>query len=460
MSLAANVAHGKKKAKRAIPKRTHVVYSKKPRKRIIAPSGVQAPSEIVGREQLAYVLNRIIAGSDTNGANIGVYVKSLKTGEGLYLRNVYQPLTPASIMKILTAEAALLYLGPNYRFSTQILTDATGTTNGVLRGNLYIVLSGDPTLVYNDLVEMMVTLQEKGIRTVTGNVYIDNTAYDQRFYGPGWNGKDKNYCYGAPISASIINHNCQPVSVMPVVSKRKTKAVASPVYFYPGIENGVVTNIPEYNRALFKSLLSRMDIDVYGNVIFGSAPRTLALVAEHTSEPLPDLIHTMLKKSDNVIAGALFKKIGQLYSNSPGSWENGSLAVSRILSQHAGMQTSGLRLLDGSGLSEYNLATPSQFMQVLQFAYRHENTGEYFISALPVSGIDGTLKRRMTNITRKIRAKTGTISGVVSLAGYATTKNKEQLAFVIMINGNKGLNWRFKGLEDQIVTALTRYVDE
>jgi D-alanyl-D-alanine carboxypeptidase/D-alanyl-D-alanine-endopeptidase (penicillin-binding protein 4) len=223
--------------------------------------------------------------------------------------------------------------------------------------------------------------------------------------------------------------------------------------------NYVVTDIPEYNRTLFKSLLRRLPVDVYGTVTFGSAPRTLSLIASHNSEPLTDLIRIMLKKSDNVIAGALFKKIGQLYSNRPGSWENGSLAVSQILSKQAGVQTSGLRLLDGSGLSVDNLATPAQFMQVLQYAYGNPKTAEHFMSALPIAGVDGTLKHRMPNIARKIRAKTGTISGVVSLAGYATTNYKDQLAFVIIINGNKGLHWRYKSMEDKIATALTRYND-
>lgn len=307
----------------------------------------------------------------------------------------------------------------------------------------------------------MGSLQDKGITAISGHVYIDNTAYDQRFYGPGWISKDKTYCYGAPISASIINHNCPPLSVqVKRVPGRKKKIITSTVNFYSaGIANGVVTDIPEYNRALFKSLLRRLGVEVYGSVTFGPAPGSLSLVGVHNSEPLQELIRDMLKRSDNVIAGALFKKLGQLYTNKPGSWENGSLAVSQILAQQAGVKTTGMRLMDGSGLSVDNLATPAQFMQVLQFAYRNSKTSEYFMTALPVAGVDGTLKHRMTNITRKIRAKTGTISGVASLAGYATTQNHEQLAFVIMINGNKGLNWRFKGLEDKIATAMTHYID-
>lgn len=480
-------------------KRTRRTVSSTPRKRVVESTGIQVPAQIYGKDQLVYVLNRIIASSDTGSADIGVYVKSLRTGETLFVRNIYQPLTPASIMKILTAEAALIYLGPDYRFSTQLLTDAKGVKDGVLQGNLYIVLSGDPSLTYPDLVELMTNLHTQGITKIAGNVYIDNTAYDQKFYGPGWIGKDKNYCYGAPISASIINHNCLPLSVQPSSTGKMARVITSSQHFYPGIQNSVmtragrsrdcslrmttslnssitldgclsknnegwgvnyvVTDIPEYNRTLFKSLLRRLPVDVYGTVTFGSAPRSLSLIAAHNSEPLTDLIRIMLKKSDNVIAGALFKKIGQLYSNRPGSWENGSLAVSQILSKQAGVQTSGLRLLDGSGLSGDNLATPAQFMQVLQYAYGNQKTSEHFMSALPIAGVDGTLKHRMPNIARRIRAKTGTISGVVSLAGYATTNYKDQLAFVIIINGNKGLHWRYKTMEDKIATALTRYSD-
>ncbi len=176
----------------------------------------------------------------------------------------------------------------------------------------------------------------------------------------------------------------------------------------------VVTDIPDYNRALFKSVMSQQGINVYGRITFGSAPDDLSIVGTHTSKPLRGLINEMLKKSDNIIAGALFKKLGQLYTHQPGSWQNGSIAVTQILSKHAGVNIDGMRILDGSGLSADNLTTPSQMMQVLDFAYHHYGTSYEFISSLPIAGVDGTLKHRMGNIARKVRAKTGTISGVVS----------------------------------------------
>lgn len=461
-------------------------------------SGVRVAQAIYGTSQLNSELDRLVGLGRTGSANVSVYVKSMKYRDLLYARNINKPLTPASTLKILTAEAALIYLGSDYRFSTQLLTDAKSVKNGILQGNLYVVLSGDPTLTYYDLIDLLMILHSQQIHAVAGNVYIDNTAYDQSFYGPGWIWKDKNYCYGAPISASIINHNCLSFKVTPSnVPGHAAQVVTSPKFFYPQIKNSVVTkskrsrscslhlstnpnsmisiegcmtkggypwgisyvvtDIPEYNRALFKSLLNRLSISVYGTVTFGSGGEHLSLVGSHASQPLKVLVNEMLKKSDNIIAGALFKKLGQIYTHKPGSWENGSLAVSQILATKAGVGIAGMRILDGSGLSPDNLTTSTQMMQVLDFAFHHDATSYEFISSLPIAGVDGTLKHRMGHIARKVRAKTGTISGVVSLAGYALSADKETIGFVILINGSRGMGWRYKALEDNIATALTRY---
>lgn len=455
-----------------------------------------APNAMIyGTSQLTNTLNTIVRSGNPN-ATISVYVKSMKHGDALYTRNINQSLTPASTMKILTAEAALLYLGSDYRFATQLLSDAKEVKNGVLQGNLYVVLSGDPSLTYDDLIDLLLTLRNQQIQAISGNVYIDNTAYDQRFYGPGWEWKDKSYCYAAPISAGIINHNCLSFQVAPSKMGQAAQVMTSSKYFYPTIKNSVitksnrtrtcslhlsrdpnnvisidgcmpkghnawgvsyvVTDVPEYDRSLVKGVLQQLGVKVYGAVTFGSARENLSMVGQHASKPLRTLINDMLKKSDNVIAGALFKKLGQLYSHKPGSWESGSLAVSAILSKRAGVNVTGLRILNGSGLSPANLATSSQLMQVLDFAYHHPINTD-FITALPIAGVDGTLKHRMWNIARKIRAKTGTISGVVSLAGYAVSGDQEPLAFVIMVNGNRGMGWQYKSIEDKIATALTKY---
>lgn len=417
--------------------------------------GMTSVPAVYGTAQLSNQIEYII-NSHGGNASVGVYVKSMKYGDPLYSRNIHQPLTPASTMKIMTAEAALLYLGPNYRFSTQLLTDGKIVKSGTLQGNLYVVLSGDPSLTYDDLAELLESsLRAQQIYTIAGNIYIDNTAYDQRFYGPGWDGNDKQYCYGAPISASIINHNCPVVKMTSTKNYGRKSNKKRRITTYSVSQ--VVTDVPDYNRTLFKNLAASLGVRVYGSITFGTAPRGVSVIGEHRSKPLRELVVDMLKKSDNVIAGAIFKKIGQLYNRQPGSWENSSYAVSQILARKANLNISGMRILDGSGLSPNNLATPAQMMQVLDHAYHHHSIGYDFISALPISGMDGTLKHRMGNIPRKVRAKTGTISGVVSLTGYTVSADKEPLAFVIMINGYKGLSWRYRTLEDKIVTSLTKY---
>lgn len=499
VSSVPKVAKTQKRSKKRVGKQALKKSPTKKSRRMakpLKPAPAYQPLSL-GSGELAPELNYIINSvANESGADVGVYVKSMRNGDKLYSRNIHQPLTPASTLKVLTAEAALLFLKPEYRFSTQLLTDAKTIKDGVLQGNLYIVLGGDPSLTYNDLVDLILSLRTEEISAIAGNVYIDNSAYDQSFYGPDWVWKDTGYCYAAPISASIINHNCLPLRVTPSRVGQAAHVETYPNFFYPSIKNSVmtkpnrsscsvhlskklssgleidgcmpkgkdawgvsyvVTDVSEYNRALFKGVLANMGIKVHGSVTFGVAPKNPSMIAHHVSAPLIDLIREMLKKSDNVIAGALFKKLGQLYTKKPGSWETGSYAVTQILNHTAGVNLAGLRVLDGSGLSPSNTTTPAQLMQVLDFAFHHSATNDAFISALPIAGVDGTLRHRLANIARRLRAKTGTISGVVSLAGYVLTADNEVVAFVIMVNGNKGMTWKYREMEDKIATALARF---
>lgn len=466
---------------------------KKPR------SHTYQPVVIAGQKNLEYELNRILQDIDSK-AVVGIAIQSMDTGEPLYNKNAYKPLIPASIMKLLVAEAALLYLGPDYKFPTTLLTDAEGITDGIIKGNVYLVQTGDPSLTYYDLNDLMVALKSSGIQKIEGNVYIDTSAYDDANYGPGWVWNDKRYCYAAPISASIINKNCLALKIVPASSVgHNAQIVQNPRYYYGQIDNAVVTkrnksrtcsglqlnhsgdqlslsgcmpkgnyawgvstvisDIKKYNQSMISSLFKRYGIQVQGQVLLGDAPSNLQSIALHESKSLSLLINEMLKMSDNIIAGSLLKKMGEFYARQPGSWENGGDAVKQILNRKAKVNISDLSILDGSGLSPDNRVKASQLMQVLNFAYHNEATNYEFLSALPIAGVDGTLKHRLQNVTRKVRAKTGTMSksGVVSLAGFAMSREKEPIAFVIIINGSSGYSWKYREAIDKIVTALTNY---
>lgn len=452
---------------------------------------------IYGKQRLIAEISSILQAIDGNAA-VGVNIRSMKYGDTLFTKNDHRLFTPASIIKILTAEAALLYLGSEYKFPTTLLTDAEHMQNGVINGNVYLVQSGDPSLTYYDLTDLMVTLKSQQIRGINGSVFIDNTAYDENIFGPGWALSDKQSCYGAPISASIVNRNCLSFKVVPAKNPGQlANIIQSPRYYYGDIQNTIVTKKPgtrscyiqmnngsgdaisvggcmpkgrepwgvssvvsdimQYNKSMVHNLFSRYGISVQGSIDAGEANRNLLTIAVHHSKPLHTLVNEMLKKSDNIIAGSLLKKMGEFYSKKPGSWENGGAAIKQILAKKASMDASDLTIVDGSGLSRDNKVKPSQMMQVLDFAYHNYGTNYEFISALPIAGRDGTLKNRLHNVATKVRAKTGTMSGVVALAGYAISKDKEALAFVIIINGQNGMGWKYREIEDRIVTALTNY---
>lgn len=452
---------------------------------------------IYGKQNLVAEINSILREIDGSAA-IGINIRSMKYSDTLYTKNDQRLFTPASIIKILTAEAALLYLGSEYKFPTTLLTDAQHTQNGVISGNVYLVQSGDPSLTYYDLTDLMVTLKAQQIRGIAGSVFIDNTAYDENIFGPGWGDSDKQSCYGAPISASIVNRNCLSFKVAPAKNPGQLASIIqSPRYYYGDIQNSIITKKPgtkscyiqmnnavgepisvggcmpkgrqpwgistvisdimQYNISMVNNLFNRYGIHVQGRVYAGEAHRNLSTIAVHHSKPLHTLVNEMLKKSDNIIAGSLLKKMGEFYSKTPGSWENGGDAVKHILASKARVDAKDLMIVDGSGLSRENRVKPSQMMQVLDFAYHNYGTNYEFISALPIAGRDGTLKNRLHNVATKVRAKTGTMSGVVALAGYAISKDKEAIAFVIIVNGQNGMGWKYREIEDKIVTAITNY---
>ena len=371
-----------------------------------------------GPNTLAAEINRALARINPN-AQVGIAIKSMKYGDSLYTKNDKNLFVPASTLKVFTAEAALLYLGGDYKFTTRFVTDAKTLNNGVLEGNVYLINSGDPTLTFYDIADLIAALKAQQINEISGNIYIDNTAYDQVTTGPGWLWNDTKNCYGAPISASIINHNCLSFRVTPSHSiGSAANVLTDPRAYYANIRNSVttrahssktcyvkldgaeggtisisgclskgnygagvstvITNIMEYDKALLADLFSRYNIKVDGTIAAGNTVITTSELSRHESKPLSDLIISMLKKSDNVIAGSLFKKIGETYTHRQGTWENGGTSVSKILSQNADLDIWRINLIDGSGLSRYNQVTPNQLLQVLNFAYHNDKTNYQF----------------------------------------------------------------------------------
>lgn len=430
-------------------------------------------------DTIAQGLPKLLASSnnvDLKHVNIGIVVQSLKSGKVLYQKNANHLYTPASVMKLFTAIAALDYLKPNFVFKTKLFTTGSVKQN-TLHGNLYIQFSGDPTLKISDLKTLLHQVRHSGIQRIHGKVIIDNTAYNSVPYPPGWIWDDLSYSYAAPISAVILNENKFALHFKPAdkVGKRPSvwsdlpagvitinnRAITTykhkkycPLAIYSDMQNHytvrgcldirsevqhrtlALRRVMPYAQALVKNILDKQTIPFSGSVAVAKTPATAKLFAEHDAKPLSKIVHQMLKESDNLMTNAIFKKLGEMYYNTTGTWQNSLLALRHIL-EPTHINFKQCLIADGAGLSRYNLITPNQFAKLLYFAYHHSRVRDPLISALPVAGKDGTLIGRMLSMGKggRIHAKTGTMTGVTSLAGFINTKYNGPVAFVIMVNG-------------------------
>lgn len=445
-------------------------------------------------------LNNIL--SHFKGFNTGVSIQSVSTGRVLYQYNANRGFVPASTLKLFTGIAALDYLGPHFQFKTRFLTNPGALIrNGVLTGNLYIKFSGDPYLTLDDLKDMLETLNEQHINKIQGNIVIDDTVIDRSTWPPGRVIDDRIFCYAAPVTATIINRNCFSLSVTanqhllhPTVTKSNSnlgividnQAVTKrlrqgsysldlkpnaasknhytlrgylspkmgPLSFAVALQN---PNLATYD--IVAGLLRKYSIR-YSNLVYGKTPPLAKTLAENSSPELAFLIKNMLKKSDNLIADSLLKKLGEKYFSVQGSWKTGQNAVQAILANKTDIDFKYLVMVDGSGLSRNNIVTPNAFVKLLNFAYTQLPDSDLLFESLPRSGIDGTLKHRLGGpLSGRIHAKTGSMHGISSLAGYVRTANNQVVAFSILINDpvpGKNNQGGYRLLENRICEFLAR----
>ncbi|CAN5316817.1 D-alanyl-D-alanine carboxypeptidase/D-alanyl-D-alanine-endopeptidase [soil metagenome] len=436
-------------------------------------------------------INTILArfGEDIN---IGIMVKNLKTNQIVYAKNADSYYVPASNQKILTAYTALSLLGSNFTYQTKLFADVTKISNNTLNDNVTLKFSGDPELTFTHLDTLLKSLSKGGVHTIKGKFIIDDGDFDNNYWPPGGAYDDHTACFGAPISTVIINRNCvgfqlyatranQPANVSGAATQlvninnqvttetsNKTcvpqlQSQADNNYILSGcvrrgahMSVGIVVQNPHlYAQSVLRYLLKKNQITVSDGVSFGSINPQTPLFVVHKSRPLGALVTRMLKRSDNIIANALFKTIGFAYNHSQSTWENSGQAMQAILSKDVGIQFADHAFIDGAGLSRYNHITPAQITAILQRAYQQYAVIPEAVTGLPIAGVDGTLAGRMSQVARKVRAKTGSEISVCSLSGYIFTRNNQVLSFSILINGFVGPLHKYRLLEDKICIVLT-----
>ncbi len=451
------------------------------------------------KEQLYFLKNaidRVVYTVDPN-INIGIQVISLKNGQDLYQKNADNMFVPASSQKIFTAAASLSILGADFRFETGLLADKP-IENGVLCGDLYFKGSGDPSLSYRDLEEMVFQLKLLGLKEISGDLAFDNFDFDDVEQGPGWMWDEGADFWNAPLDALMVNHSSVDLWIKPKRVGVAPEILIDPCTGFVKIQNVAVTGEEKgelrverkwmtrenliqvsgmieqkspavrfqvaiadpslYTATLLHELLSAHKIRIGGKIVRQETPKNAELIACHYSLPLSVLEQTMLKHSDNLYANAFFKKMGQVQFGAPGTWQKGQQSVRSFLDNQVGLDVSQMVIMDGDGQSRYNLVSAHQLVQFLIWMHDQFPCYAEFLSALPTSGEDGTLKDRLKKVKGRVRAKSGTMRGISSLTGYVTTQDDEELAFAILINGFVKPAKEYKEqLEDEICKLLANF---
>jgi D-alanyl-D-alanine carboxypeptidase/D-alanyl-D-alanine-endopeptidase (penicillin-binding protein 4) len=376
-------------------------------------------------------LDRIFSDPNFAGAQWGVEVLSLDRGDVLYGLNPYRLSMPASNNKIVTAVSALLRLGPEYRYETRVSADGE-ILDGVLKGELVITGSGDPTAAprfHNGdpfllFKEWAARLKEKGIRKIDGGIVGDGRAFPPPGIGTGWEWDDLPYGYAAPVSALQFNENLFDLEIAPGDAEGAPAAIRHPVrYFLTALRKTLQDEGIDVSQAAIRS-----SEDPGFQVSIGSQ-----LLWLESSPPLSEIVKPLLKLSQNLYAETLARTVG-LAARKEGTFGAGRTVVEEILERMA-VPKGTYAYVDGSGLSRSNLVTADMLIRILKYMYRQKSFPTFY-DALPIAGVDGTIGNRMkgTQAENNVHGKTGSIRYVRCLSGYVRTSEGEMLAFALLAN--------------------------
>ena len=421
----------------------------------------------------------------------GVDIRSADTGTVLFQLNADRLMMPASNMKILTLAAAAQALGWDHRFATTLETSAP-VENGVLRGDLVIRGSGDPTIstrgdrarqVFDEWTQ---ALRAAGITSIQGRIVGDDQAFDDEGLGPGWAWDYLEAGYASPIGALQYNENVAELTVSPGGAAGEPAAVrlepgsglrvVNHVRTEPASESGQRGSINVHRR------VDRPELEVSGMVPVGSpgVTRVVAVVnptvffsqgvkdalvsrgitvageaadgddvaAELARNGFPTfrVLHTtlsptlqeigtvLMKVSQNQYGETLLKAIGAKQSGL-GSFRAGRTGAAQTFAAW-NVPEDGYVMSDGSGLSRYNYVAATTVTSVLRRMYTDPVHRAPFLATLPIAAKDGTVSTRMrqTRAAENAQVKTGSIANVRSLSGFVRTRDGEMLVFSIIAN--------------------------
>lgn len=451
-------------------------------------------SEYLLKREIAFIVKQ----SKSPGTIKAIEVYSKRQSRVIYHSNSQLLLNPASNLKIVTTSCALQNLGGNYNFKTMF--EATGRqTADTLFGDLVAVGGGDPILSYSDLDSAAGIISSSGIKYITGNLVIDIAKFDSVQWGNGWMWDDEPQPYAMFISPTCLDHNTITVNVsfdpatgkLLVTTQPETRFVKIACDAIPGFADSLyVTRIMEndtntiyvggtytddpppstydfsvrhpahYFGSVLRELLREHGVEIGGKLVVSrNVPDPYGLRDIFTFRHSIDTVITYTnKESDNLGAECFLREVPAEVYGEIGSAKNG-IDIEKQYLQECGVDTTQYYIVDGSGVSHYDLITPSAIVKVLTHMLG-EPTRSIFFHSLPIAGYDGTLADRMTEsyVQGKVHAKTGSLSGVSTLSGYVIIP-RDTLVFSMMMQNFVGPGDSLIELQDKLCALLTQYRD-
>lgn len=348
-------------------------------------------------------------------SQLGLYVYDLTAEEPLYAVNAAHRMRPASCQKVVTAVTALHFLGGDYQLRTEFRLTGK-VAGGTLQGDLRVVGGMDPLVTTDELLQAAATLRRQaGIDSIAGAVVLDTSMREDTPMGWGWCWDDD---YG-PLSALMVDGKA-------VFEQKWSEAMEK-----AGIRTTSASSLKGEKQKASTG---------------GASAGSVAFTIRHGVD---QLLLPMMKESNNIFAECLFYQTAASTGKKGAGHKQAAQRTDELL-RRIGLDPSPYKVADGSGLSLYDYASAEMLVALLGHAWRTESIRGHLLASLPVAGVDGTLQKRMkgTQAEGNVRAKTGTVTGIVSLCGFLTAANGHTLAFAIINQGIQssamGRTWQDK----------------
>lgn len=431
-----------------------------------------------GTETIPDQLQRIMDGHHIPVSDVGIYVQEIGSDQPLLSINPDTARNPASTMKLVTTLAALEILGPAYTWPTEVYTMGP-VKGGVLNGDLLIKGYGDPYMATEEFWKMLEEIQRLGVEKINGDLVIDSSYFTPPDEDPGAFDHRPFRAYNVLPNAFLVNFKAVYFHFYPGPGTHAVEIRTDPELPNLAIENrlrqvggrcggfqrGISVSITDpvradhvifegrYPRAcghyvfsstvltpktfafgVFKSLWEELGGSVSGEVRSGTAPTGVKPLLTWRSRPLGEIIRMVNKFSNNVMCRELLLTLAAVQNGPPGTVAKGTAAIDDYLT-HIGLDPSQLRLVNGAGLSRDARVSPRLLAGLLAHARRSPYMPE-FISSLPIIGMDGTTRTRLSGRREAGHAhvKTGTMDDVAAIAGYVVSQSGREFIVVGIVN--------------------------